>query len=93
VLSPGEIINNDFKILKKIKNGGMSVIYLGKQQSLNRDVVIKEMTPGKSGMTSQEMAPLFTTEANLLATLQHPQIPSVYSHFKYEIPCYYYGIY
>lgn len=84
MLTYGEILNSDFVVDEELKRGGMSVIYRGTQRSLNREVVIKVLSPGSQGISHQELEALFDREANLLAGLEHRQIPRVYSYFRHR---------
>ncbi|MDQ7823373.1 MAG: SNF2-related protein [Candidatus Eremiobacteraeota bacterium] len=84
VLTPGEILNHEFLVEKVLKRGGMSVVYLGKQGSLRRDVVIKMLSPQGTALSPGEMESLFEKEANMLASLNHQQIPRVYSYFRHN---------
>lgn len=84
LLATGEILNNEFVIDKELKRGGMSVIYRGTQRNLNREVVIKVLPPVTNGIAMQDLEALFDREANLLAGLEHRQIPRVYSFFRHR---------
>jgi len=84
VLTTGEILNNDFVVDKELKRGGMSVIYKGTQKSLNREVLVKVLSPGNQGISQPDLESLFDREANLLAGLEHRQIPRVYSFFRHR---------
>jgi len=71
----GETISN-YRLLSKIGEGGMGVVYLGEQINLNRKVAIKELN---SELTSNpQFKDRFINEAKILAQLSHPNIVTVY---------------
>lgn len=65
-----------YEILAEIGRGGMGIVYLGHQKSLNRQVAIKVLPPQlASDKTSVER---FIQEANLIAKLNHENIIQIY---------------
>ncbi len=84
MLKKGEIIHGDFEVLDELRSGERSTLYRAVQKSLGRNVVIKEISAGKqSGTLNEETEKLFSHEASILSSLSHPQIPPVYSHFRF----------
>ncbi len=85
-LAPGTQLRNRYKIIKCIGEGGMGTVYRAADLQLhNRPVAIKEMTIRK--LSRQDYAhavKAFEREAHILATLQHPQLPSIYEYFFEE---------
>ena len=78
----GEIFN-DFMISEQIGSGGMGKVYLGIQISLQREVAIKIITiENIASPKSVEQIERFIREAQLAASLQHPNIVSIYSAGK-----------
>lgn len=67
----------DFEILQEIGRGGMGVVYLAKQRSLQRRVALK-MLPFAAVLDPNQIA-RFHTEAQAAASLHHPNIVPVYS--------------
>ncbi len=67
-----------YKILKEIGKGGMGQIYTALQSSLNRTVVIKEMSRGLTG----EALARFKREATICANLQHKNIIEIFDFIK-----------
>lgn len=57
----------------------MGSVYRAKDQNLGVDVAVKENL-----FTTEEYAAQFRLEANLLATLRHPNLPRVTDHFVLE---------
>lgn len=67
----------DFLILDEIGRGGMGIVYLAVQRSLNRRVALKVM---QSGLTlSKRHVERFRREAEAAAKLRHPGIVAVHS--------------
>ena len=68
----------NYKILDVIGKGGMAKVYTAIQMPLNRVVVVKEM----SKSSSNEFRRRFKNEAMITATLEHPNIVSIYDYFS-----------
>ncbi len=66
----------DYQIERELGHGGMGVVYLARQQSLNRDVAIKVLRP--SHQTFRNLVDRFLQEAQHLARLRHPHIVAIY---------------
>lgn len=64
-----------FKILKMIGRGGMAQVYLGLQESMEREVAIKIMLPQL--LTDPSFGDRFLREARIAAKLAHPHIVAV----------------
>jgi serine/threonine protein kinase len=71
------ILHDRYLVLSEIGSGGMSTVYLGRDESLGVEVVIKE-----NMFASLETARQFRREANLLASLRHPNLPRVTDTFS-----------
>lgn len=65
-----------YKVLEKIGEGGMAVVYRGVQESLDRSVAIKVLRTELSA--DQEFIARFRQEALAVAQLSHPNILHVY---------------
>ena len=82
-LAPGTLLVDRYKIVRRIGGGGMGSVYLAEDQNLaNRPVAVKEMIE----MFADESTRLkaiddFKREAELLAKLDHPSIPTIYQYF------------
>jgi serine/threonine protein kinase len=71
----GSVVIGDFRIERRIGAGGMGIVYLATQMSLNRLVALKVLgdrlkRPGDKAR--------FQREAQAVAKLKHPNIASVY---------------
>lgn len=71
----GQVLGH-YKILEKIGEGGMGVVFRAHDESLDRDVAIKVLP---SGLLADEPArKRFRNEALALAKLNHPNVEAVY---------------
>ncbi len=66
----------NYRILEKIGAGGMGEVYRAHDERLGRDVALKVLPPAFS--TQADRQARFEREAKLLATLNHPNIASLY---------------
>ena len=64
-----------FKIIRRLGEGGMGVVYLAEQDSPKRSVALKIIRPG---LATEKVTRRFQREAHALARLQHPSIAQVY---------------
>ena len=79
-LSPGFKVE-EFRIVRKLGAGGMSVVYLAEDLFLGRSVALKLMRVPEECSTEESRNRLllrFEREAHVLAVLEHPSILPVY---------------
>lgn len=65
-----------YKILRPIGEGGMASVFLAMQESLEREVALKVMSPVLAA--NAEFASRFVVEGKITAKLQHPNLVTVY---------------
>lgn len=65
-----------YRILEKFAAGGMGVVYLARDEQLERDVAVKVLPSGT--FTDEATRRHFRKEAAALAKLNHPPIEKVY---------------
>lgn len=66
----------EFRIVRRLGEGGMGVVYLAVQESLNRLVALKAIRPERIGTFEAEAR--FRREVEAVAELRHPNIVTVF---------------
>ena len=74
-MSPQQSIAH-FRIVSKLGEGGMGVVYRATDTKLNRDVALKVLPD--SFAADPDRLTRFTREAQVLASLNHPNIAAIY---------------
>ena len=67
----------DFRLLRRVGEGGMGIVFLAEQESLRRLVALKIIRPELAA--SATAAARFTREAQAVARLRHPHIVAVHA--------------
>jgi serine/threonine-protein kinase len=76
VLEIGSLIDGKYKVLNKIGQGGMSVVYLVMNERANKQWAIKEVR--KDGVDNYEIVKQsLIAETEYLKRLHHPNLPSI----------------
>jgi len=70
-----------FRVLERVGEGAMGVVYRGRDDSLDRDVALKVMLAKAAGPEDEER---FLREARAVARLQHPNIITIYELGEHE---------
>ena len=76
-LAPGTILNNRYRIVAILGQGGMGAVYQAWDEHLGISVAVKENL-----FLTDEYARQFQREANILASLRHPGLPRVGDYFS-----------
>jgi serine/threonine protein kinase len=72
----GRLLQNRYRIVKMLAQGGMGAVYRAWDMTLNRPCAVKENLD-----TSAEAQRQFQREATMLANLSHPNLPGVTDYF------------
>jgi serine/threonine protein kinase len=73
----GRLIAGRYLIRRCISQGGMGVIYLARQEALDRDVIVKVV---RSDLAFEENEARFRREARSLSMLSHPNVVQIFDH-------------
>ena len=79
VVGPGRQIGA-FRIEQELGRGGAGVVYLAHDTKLDRSVAIKSLPP--EVMDNPKALSRFTREARVLASLNHPNIATIYEELE-----------
>jgi serine/threonine-protein kinase len=85
-LAKGHILNNRYCIIRHLGTGGMGAVYFAHDPILRRDVAIKQLQadPITGQLTQERIQAQFQREAQILASLHHPNLPRVTDYFAEE---------
>ncbi|MDX2244798.1 MAG: serine/threonine-protein kinase, partial [Leptolyngbyaceae cyanobacterium bins.302] len=85
-LPVGSILQNRYRILSILGQGGFGRTYLGEDQGrFNERCALKELTPAQGGEYALDKSKeLFQREAQILYQIQHPQIPQFRATFEQD---------
>jgi eukaryotic-like serine/threonine-protein kinase len=76
ILERGALLNNRYRIVEILGQGGMGSVYRAVDENLGVEVAVKDNL-----FTTDEYARQFRREATILASLRHPNLPRVTDHF------------
>jgi serine/threonine protein kinase len=71
-----------YEIVRELGRGGLSTMYLARQQPLGRDVALKELSSVHA--SAYGMAERFLREARLASGVSHPNIVTVLEYFEHD---------
>jgi serine/threonine-protein kinase len=75
-LSPGQVLNNRYRIVRLLKQGGFGAVYRAWDINMECPRALKENLD-----VSSEAQRQFKSEARILGDLNHPNLPRVIDHF------------
>ena len=73
----GSVIDGKYEILRKIGQGGMSVVYLAMDTQLNKQWAVKEIRKKGNGKDDVVIVNSLLAEANMMKKLDHPSLPRI----------------
>jgi hypothetical protein len=76
------LLGGRFALVREIGSGGMSTVFLGRDEVLDRPVAIKVLN---SGLETSEVSTRFRREGRTAARLSHPNIVQVYDAGEDEL--------
>ena len=85
-LSTGAIAGDRYRVITSLGQGGMGAVYQAWDTRLNRPIALKEMSP-QANLDAEALADLrsqFLQEAQVLATLSHPNLVRVTDYFSWN---------
>ncbi|HEY6122991.1 MAG TPA: serine/threonine-protein kinase [Pyrinomonadaceae bacterium] len=77
MLTPETILQNRYRIIRQLGQGGMGAVYEAIDERLDTTVALKE-----TFFADERLRKQFEREARLLARLHHPALPRVSDHFS-----------
>ena len=83
-ITTGTILQNRYRIIKTLGQGGFGRTYLTEdQRRFNELCTLKELIPNTTSSSSwQKAQDLFRREAEVLYQIKHPQIPQFREQFE-----------
>lgn len=76
MIEAGKVLQNRYKIVRQVGQGGMGAVYIATDERFGSTVAIKETL-----FTDEKFRKAFEREARLLNSLKHPALPRVSDHF------------
>ena len=76
MLAPDTVLQNRYRIIRLLGQGGMGAVYEAVDERLDTTVALKETL-----FTDERLRKQFEREARLLARMHHPALPRVSDHF------------
>lgn len=83
MLREGTVLDEKYEILRRIGEGGMSIVYLARNNRMNMQLAVKEIKNDGSKSTEVLLKGL-EREANILKDVDHPVIPRIIDIVKHS---------
>jgi serine/threonine protein kinase len=77
MLAPETVLQNRYRVIRQLGQGGMGAVYEAMDERLDATVALKETLFADERLRKQ-----FEREARLLARMHHPALPRVSDHFS-----------
>jgi eukaryotic-like serine/threonine-protein kinase len=79
----GQTLNQRYRIIRLLGTGGMGTVYFAHDPVLERNVAIKQLQadPITGQLVAEQIRAQFQREAQILASLHHPNLPRVTDYF------------
>ena len=79
----GQTLNNRYRVIRLLGTGGMGAVYFARDPVLDRNVAIKQLQtdPITGQLLAEQIRTQFQREAQILASLHHPNLPRVTDYF------------
>ncbi|WP_166381078.1 serine/threonine-protein kinase [Catellatospora methionotrophica] len=77
---PPRVLADRYRLLESLGQGGMGMVWLARDETLHRDVAVKEVVP-PAGLTEDERAEMNARslrEARAIARLSHPNVVRIF---------------
>ncbi len=90
--TPGTVLQERYRLIRELGRGGMGIVFLGRDQRLDRQVALKVILASGQGTSPSatmdtRLRSSFAEEARLGASLTHPAIATVFDYgFHHDNP-------
>src|SRR5919112_5590010 len=81
-VAEGTVVDNRYRVQRRIGSGGMADVYLADDSQLGREVALKVLH--RRFARDQQFVERFRREASAAASLQHPNVVGVYDRGEHD---------
>jgi serine/threonine protein kinase len=87
-VEPGEVVAGRYRVVSLVGRGAMGVVWLARDERLERDVAIKELRPEGTDEGGGDVTKRAMREGRIAARLRHPNAIAVHDVITYDgRPC------